>query len=193
MSSVPVFFRRAAHNFGWRKALSSAKHGGVRFASRSQAMARASLTASAVAGMSAALCFALPQQPTAETKARRRLEAINVSQWSLEEKQAFVDQALKQDVVVFSKSTCPECDMGKYALEKSNVQNLVVYELDRMKDNGEIQQLISHKSGTTCVPQIFVKGNLIGKAREVCLLHHRGKLVPLLQATGVAIKGGESR
>ena len=69
------------------------------------------------------------------------------------------------DVVVFSKTYCPFCEMTKSLLEDLNVE-ATVYELDQMDDGADIQDALLDLSGQGTVPNVFVKGEHIGGNQE---------------------------
>ena len=65
------------------------------------------------------------------------------------------------DVVVFSKSYCPFCEMTKDLLEDLKVE-ATVYELDQMDDGADIQNALLDLSDQSTVPNVFIKGEHIG-------------------------------
>ncbi len=102
--------------------------------------------------------------------------------------QKLVEDAIRDHpVVVFSKSYCPYCVMGKNALNAAarNVDNYPgakIFELDRMGSSGSaIQNYLARKTGRRTVPNVFVAGKSIGGGDETAKLHSRGKLADMLR------------
>mmetsp|Transcript_44727 Transcript_44727/g.83541 ORF Transcript_44727/g.83541 Transcript_44727/m.83541 type:complete len:126 (+) Transcript_44727:57-434(+) len=86
--------------------------------------------------------------------------------------------------VVFSKSTCPFCDLAKSVLLNDLKAKCHVMELDQELKPAEMSELQDHFSkitGARSVPRVFISGTCIGGGSEVAALHGRGELKPMLQ------------
>ena len=54
------------------------------------------------------------------------------------------------------------------------------YELDRMDDGSRVQETLSKITGIRTVPQVFVRGRLIGGGDDTVLAFETGRLEALL-------------
>ena len=62
--------------------------------------------------------------------------------------QAFVDELLqKHKVVVISKTYCPFCDKAKNVLQKYDIDDLVIEEIEGRDDMNEIQDYCKKITG----------------------------------------------
>ena len=69
----------------------------------------------------------------------------------------------ENDVMVFSKTTCPFCIKLKQAFKQARIDFTAV-ELDTMGATGpEIQNELKAKTGQSTVPNVFIRGKHIGK------------------------------
>ena len=120
----------------------------------------AAITTIAVSSLAVAAAFTAAGKP-----AFARLSvATNMSSATTAD---FVNSEIAaHDVVVFSKSYCPFCEMTKSLLEDLKVE-ATVYELDQMDDGADIQDALLDLSGQGTVPNVFVKGEHIG-GNEAC-------------------------
>lgn len=72
----------------------------------------------------------------------------------------------ENDVMVFSKSTCPFCNKLKAAFDLSRVDYASV-EIDTLGQLGvDMQKELLEKTGQKTVPNVFIKGNHIGELYE---------------------------
>ncbi|SCV68401.1 BQ2448_522 [Microbotryum intermedium] len=87
-------------------------------------------------------------------------------------------------IAVFSKSYCPYCNNAKSLLvnlgQKANTKAI---ELDRENNGVAIQRYLAERNNVSrvTVPQIYIKGQLIGGCSDLQSLHSSGKLEPLLK------------
>ena len=69
----------------------------------------------------------------------------------------------ENDVMVFSKTTCPFCNKLKQAFKQARIDFTAV-ELDTLGASGpEIQSELKAKTGQSTVPNVFIRGKHIGK------------------------------
>ena len=69
------------------------------------------------------------------------------------------------DVMVFSKTTCPFCIKLKKAFKQARIDFTAV-ELDTLETGAEIQNELKAKTSQSTVPNVFVRGKHIGKPLE---------------------------
>ncbi|XP_065698140.1 glutaredoxin 2 isoform X1 [Patagioenas fasciata] len=82
-------------------------------------------------------------------------------------------------VVIFSKTTCPYCNMAKKLFEDMNV-NYTAVELDINANGSQFQDILEQMTGGRTVPRVFVNGTFVGGATDTKRLHEEGKLLPLV-------------
>eukprot|EP00434_Breviolum_minutum_P038993 symbB.v1.2.034604.t1/scaffold4499.1/size38882/6 len=85
--------------------------------------------------------------------------------------------------VVFSKSTCPFCDMAKSVLLNDLKAKCHVMEIDQELSGEDMSALQDHFQKTTgarSVPRVFIEGNCIGGGTDVAALAERGELKDML-------------
>ncbi|GLK68446.1 glutaredoxin 3 [Hansschlegelia plantiphila] len=82
-------------------------------------------------------------------------------------------------VTIFTRSTCPYCDMAKDLLGRKGV---VFEEIDIGRDPGRRAEMIERAEGRTTVPQIFIDGRHVGGCDDLYALDRAGGLDPLLAA-----------
>jgi glutaredoxin 3 len=78
--------------------------------------------------------------------------------------QQYIDQMIaKQNVIMFSFTTCPFCRRAKDLLEEQNIRYATV-ELDELPDNqgNEIRASLGKMTKRTSVPNIFIRQSSIG-------------------------------
>jgi glutaredoxin 3 len=96
----------------------------------------------------------------------------------------FVEQEISQhQVVVFSKAYCPYCTSAKRLLQSSvkpPLEDLVIYELDKMPNGNGIQQELYRLTGQSTVPNIFVNRQHVGGNDDVQRIYRSGELNKLL-------------
>ncbi|KAL0274872.1 UNVERIFIED_CONTAM: hypothetical protein PYX00_002899 [Menopon gallinae] len=90
------------------------------------------------------------------------------------------DLISRNNIVIFSKSTCPYCKMAKEIFDSINCRYTSI-ELDQREDCAEIQSVLKKMTGAKTVPRVFVNGDCIGGGTDVKRLHEDGNLLPLLQ------------
>jgi len=94
--------------------------------------------------------------------------------------EASVQEMIDSDVVViFSKTTCPFCDMAKKVFNELG-QKYTCFELNKRSDGQAMQDILAKMTGQRTVPRVFVNGKCIGGGTETQKLHKDGKLVELL-------------
>mmetsp|Transcript_6769 Transcript_6769/g.28318 ORF Transcript_6769/g.28318 Transcript_6769/m.28318 type:complete len:102 (-) Transcript_6769:116-421(-) len=87
---------------------------------------------------------------------------------------ASIEDAIRSaDVVVFSSASCPYCRRAREALTSHGIEHRVV-EVDH-----RTREALTHITGRTTVPAVFVKGQYVGGCNDGGL----GGTLPLL-ATG---------
>ncbi|CAJ1340270.1 unnamed protein product [Effrenium voratum] len=85
--------------------------------------------------------------------------------------------------VVFSKSTCPFCQMAKGALQ-DNKAKCHILEMDKELSPEEMAALQDHflkTTGARSVPRVFIDGNCVGGGSEVSDLAQKGELKAMLE------------
>eukprot|EP00438_Fugacium_kawagutii_P026171 Skav209872 [mRNA] locus=scaffold590:146482:148481:+ [translate_table: standard] len=85
--------------------------------------------------------------------------------------------------VVFSKSTCPFCDMAKSVLLNDLKAKCHVMEIDQELSGDEMSTLQDHflkTTGARSVPRVFIDGNCIGGGTDVAALAEKGELKNML-------------
>merc|ERR1711963_1252380 len=82
----------------------------------------------------------------------------------------------ENQVMVFSKSTCPFCKKLKAAFDLSRIDYSTI-ELDELGQQGaDIQAELLNKSGQKTVPNVFIRGKHIGGSDTTLDLLKEGKL-----------------
>jgi len=64
-------------------------------------------------------------------------------------------------VVIYSKSWCPFCSQAKQIFEGLNCKYFAL-ELDEIEEGADVQAALQGVTGIRTVPQVFVKGELVG-------------------------------
>lgn len=80
-------------------------------------------------------------------------------------------------VRMYCTRMCPYCQMAERLLQNKRVD----VEKIRVDENPSRRLEMTHTTGRTSVPQIFIGDRHIGGYRELALLEHAGELDPLLQ------------
>jgi len=83
------------------------------------------------------------------------------------------------NVMIFSKSTCPYCDKAKQLLKSLQIQFMFL-DLDKEENGKEIQDALFKKSGQKTVPNVFIKGKHFGGWDDTFQAHQEGKLMELV-------------
>ncbi|GFS52900.1 thioredoxin reductase 1, cytoplasmic [Trichonephila inaurata madagascariensis] len=61
------------------------------------------------------------------------------------------------DVMIFSKTTCPFCNKVKALLSSMGIQ-FTVLELDTLENGPQMQKAMAERVGRSSVPQVFIRG-----------------------------------
>ncbi|XP_022650392.1 glutaredoxin-like isoform X2 [Varroa destructor] len=100
-------------------------------------------------------------------------------------RQVVNDLIAKNALVVFSKTTCPYCQMV-YSILVSDIKAEARFvQLDKRKDGPLIQDVLQEMTGSRSVPKVFVRGSFIGTGDDTRALYENGKLVGILAKAGV--------
>lgn len=81
-------------------------------------------------------------------------------------------------VVIYSKPSCPYCDLAKQLLDARHVP----YEVIRIDLDDSLRDTMIRLSGRRTVPQIFINDEPIGGYDDLAALAKSGKLDLLLNA-----------
>lgn len=81
-------------------------------------------------------------------------------------------------VVIYSKPSCPYCDLAKQLLDARHV----TYEVIRIDLDDTLRDTMIRLSGRRTVPQIFINDEPIGGYDDLAALAKSGKLDLLLNA-----------
>lgn len=93
----------------------------------------------------------------------------------------YVNELIKKHkVAVFSKTYCPYCTKAKSVLDKYDIKDKVIVELDNRDDGDEIQNYMLKLTGARSVPRVFINGKCIGGGDDTARLDKEGKLKALL-------------
>lgn len=84
-------------------------------------------------------------------------------------------------VKVYTKTTCPACDLAKQILTQKGVS----FEELIMDDRPEELKALIQKTNMKTVPQIFINGHLIGGCSDMIDLDKKNQLDILLQAEDI--------
>ena len=80
-------------------------------------------------------------------------------------------------IEIYTKSTCPACDMAKKILKDKGAT------FQEFLMDGKLEELneLKAKTGLQTVPQIFINGEMIGGCSDLMKLDQEKKLDPMLQ------------
>jgi glutaredoxin 3 len=95
----------------------------------------------------------------------------------------FIDDEISQrKVVIFSKSSCPYCVDTKKLFKKNEFKDVdvVIHELNKMKNGSAIQSTLASMSGQGTVPSVWIGGKFIGGNSETQAAYKNGKLSSML-------------
>ena len=81
-------------------------------------------------------------------------------------------------VKIYTKTTCPACDLAKQILTQKGVS----FEEFILDDKPEELRALIHKTNMKTVPQIFINDHLIGGCSDMIDLDKKNQLDILLQA-----------
>ena len=92
------------------------------------------------------------------------------------------DEISQHKVVIFSKSYCPYCVDTKKLFQKKEFKDVdvVVHELEKMKNGAAIQSTLGSMSGQRTVPSVWIGGTFIGGNSETQAAYKNGKLSSML-------------
>ncbi|RMX38762.1 hypothetical protein pdam_00018521, partial [Pocillopora damicornis] len=91
-----------------------------------------------------------------------------------------IEQNIKDNnVMVFSKSTCPFCKKVKELFKSLNV-TFYALEIDLLDNGSTIQDKLKEMTEQRTVPNVFIHGKHIGGADATMKLHTDGKLMELI-------------
>ena len=92
------------------------------------------------------------------------------------------DEISQHKVVIFSKSYCPYCVDTKKLFQKKEFQevDVVIHELEKMKNGAAIQSTLGSMSGQRTVPSVWIGGKFIGGNSETQAAYKNGKLSSML-------------
>jgi len=91
------------------------------------------------------------------------------------------DYITKNNVFIFSKTTCPFCAEVKNLFKSLGVE-VQVLELDNDPEGAEVQAALAEKTGQRTVPNIFINGEHVGGASDVKKLHAEEQLMAKVNA-----------
>lgn len=83
------------------------------------------------------------------------------------------------EIVIFSKTTCPYCKSAKEVFDTMNYKYTAV-ELDNRADGYSIQNILKQMTGAQTVPRIFVRGECLGGCSDIKELYNSGELAEIL-------------
>ncbi|XP_055937787.1 thioredoxin reductase 1, cytoplasmic-like isoform X1 [Argiope bruennichi] len=83
------------------------------------------------------------------------------------------------NVMIFSKTTCPFCNKVKALISSLGVQ-FTALELDTLENGPELQKAMAAKVGRSTVPQVFIRGQHVGGCDDTFAAHCSGKLQEML-------------
>ena len=80
------------------------------------------------------------------------------------------------EIKIYTKSTCPACDMAKKILNEKGA----TFKEFLMDDKPEELNQLKAQTGLQTVPQIFINGEMIGGCSDLMKLDEDKKLDPML-------------
>lgn len=83
------------------------------------------------------------------------------------------------DVVIWSKSTCPYCIIAKDIFKRLN-QHYTAVEIDKRADKEELIKVLEKHTGCKYVPKVYIKGKYIGGTKTIKIMKDNGLLQELL-------------
>ncbi|XP_059840704.1 glutaredoxin 2 [Hypanus sabinus] len=93
--------------------------------------------------------------------------------------QIIYDAITTNQVVIFSKTTCPYCDIVKNIFTELGIPYRAI-ELDLRRDGVHLQRILIEMTGIKTVPKVFINGTCIGGGADTILLHSKGRLLDLV-------------
>lgn len=97
----------------------------------------------------------------------------------------FVTAKIKGDkVVVFSKPTCPYCQMAVQTLKQYSFKEgcLDIVDISSLSNMSHIQDYLHQLTGARTVPRVFIGEECVGGGTDVLSLHKTGQLEGKLRA-----------
>jgi monothiol glutaredoxin len=103
---------------------------------------------------------------------------------NLDVSEAIINEISSNEVVLFMKGTpvFPMCGFSASVVEILS-QIVVKYSTINVLDNNDIREGIKKFSNWPTIPQLFVKGELIGGADIAMEMHQKGQLLDLLDTS----------
>jgi len=91
-----------------------------------------------------------------------------------------IKELVQQDqVVIFSKTTCPFCYDAKEVFDKMG-QKYTVIELNKHPQGTAVQDVLKDMTGARTVPRVFVGGKCIGGGSDTVSMYNSGTLEKML-------------
>ncbi|GMT35180.1 hypothetical protein PFISCL1PPCAC_26477 [Pristionchus fissidentatus] len=87
-------------------------------------------------------------------------------------------------VMVYSKTYCPYSRRLKALLQKFDIDDMKVIELNREEQMSEMQDFLETLSGRRTVPQLFLNGQFVGGFDDVKALDDEGEFEKRLMQAG---------
>ena len=99
-------------------------------------------------------------------------------------KQKLVDMIKSTPVLMFSKTTCPYCEMAKDMFKSADIK-YDVHELDKLPEGADMQNTLQEITGQRTVPNIFIGGTHIGGFTDLSAKIKNGVAINLLDEHGI--------
>ncbi|XP_038650813.1 glutaredoxin 2 isoform X2 [Scyliorhinus canicula] len=93
------------------------------------------------------------------------------------------DTITQNRVVIFSKTSCPYCDIVKNIFTDLGIPYKAI-ELDLRNDGVHLQCILTEMTGIKTVPKVFINGTCIGGGSDTVLLHSKGRLLAMVNECG---------
>jgi len=85
-------------------------------------------------------------------------------------------------VKIYTKTTCPACDLAKHVLTQKGVS----YEEHILDDKPEELKQLIQKTQSKTVPQIFINNQFVGGCSDMLELDDKNQLDVLLKADDIS-------
>lgn len=93
---------------------------------------------------------------------------------------SIIERSINENrIFIFSRTTCPLCNKVKKLFKDIN-ESYEVMEVDQAPHGEEVDRALAERVGKTSVPQVFVKGILIGSCDDTYAAFESGRLRDLL-------------
>lgn len=99
-------------------------------------------------------------------------------------KQKITDMIKATPVLVFSKTTCPYCDMAKDMFKSADIK-YEVHELDKLANGADMQNTLQEITGQRTVPNIFIGGTHVDGFSDLSAKIKSGVAINLLEQNGI--------